>query len=141
MTNCKQISIAASWSLCFGTLVIALVGCGSSERSPQVAFTIEVTIDQHPVENVRVAIAVKESPNDAIVLEGITDHTGTAAMVLKDGVELVSAPTEYAVLCESLGDWQVSKPWSDITKTPLTVTWPSSEPVTIELPAKAARSL
>ena len=141
MTNSNQKFSAACVSLCFGALVCALSGCGVGDTSPQAVFTVEVRIDQHPAESVRVAFAVKEDPTGSIVLEGITDHTGTAAVLLKQDFELAPVPTEYAVICESLGDWQVSKPWSDIAKTPLTVTWPSDEALIVELPAKAARPL
>lgn len=145
MTNCKRSIVArvlAGWKLAISLcMLVALVGCGESSESSQAIFELEVTIDQQPVDSVRVALTPKVNTGGAIVLEGITDHTGSAAMLLKDGVELASAPTEYTVVCESLGDWQIVKPWSDASKTPLSVTWPSSEPLRVELPAKAARAL
>lgn len=141
MTSSNQGFSTACVSLCFGALVCTLSGCGVGDTSPQAVFTVEVRIDQQPAESVRVAFAVKGDPTGSIVLEGITNHTGTAAVLLKQDVELAPEPTEYAVICESLGDWQVTKPWSDMAKTPLKVTWPSDEALIVELPAKAARPL
>lgn len=149
MTRCKVQSGPAIRN--FATLILvsaammSLAGCGGAADQPAV-MTVQVSIDQQPVESVRVAFAVKgdageQDASGAIVLEGISDHTGRAEMRLKDGVELSLAPTEYAVICESLGDWQVVKPWSDVAQTPLTVTWPGDSPLTIDLPTKAARPL
>lgn len=141
MTNCNLNRGAFVCSQGLYCLILIVGGCGAGASSSQPKFTIKVAIDQRPVENVRVALAVKGDPDGTILLEGITDHMGSAAMRLKDDAVLSSTPTKYAVLCESLGDWQVAKPWSDVFKTPLTVTWPSCEPLMIALPVKAARPL
>lgn len=141
MTNFKLRFAAANSSFCLGVLIAALCGCGARGTSPQAVFTVEVTIDNQPVESVRVALAVQGDPTGSIVLEGITDHTGTANVLRKEDVELALVPTEYALICEPLGDWQIVKPWSDIKQTPLKITWPSDEALIVKLPAKAAKPL
>lgn len=137
-------SSARPWALIPATLVcslFSLCGCRPGAEDQRPVFTLEVVIVDEPVEGVHVALFPKGARESSFVLEGITDHSGKAAMVLIDGADLSSTPTEYAVVCQSLDDWQIKKPWSDAELTPLSITWPESEQIKVELPRKAVKAL
>jgi hypothetical protein len=103
-------------------------------------FDVEVHIDGQPVQDVQVAFAPMDS--DQPILTGITGPTGVAGMMLVDGQQPSADVTEYRVFVESLGDWHLASPWSDPEKSPLALSWPSSEhKLLIELPKKAVRRL
>ena len=140
MTNCSR----WMWStaLVFGSFV-AGAGCQSQPAaSTDAVFKVTVTLAGEPVQDVRVALLPQTRPEAGIVLEGITDATGVAGMMLTGRAELPVEPTAYAVVCESLGDWQIAPPWSDAERTPLVLTWPvESAGLEVALPKRAARSL
>lgn len=120
----------------------AVTGCSNSGAVQETLFDIEVQIDGHPVPDVRVALAPKDGPAEATVLSGVTDHAGIAGMMRVDNQVPSSEVTEYRVVVESLGDWHLASPWSDPDKTPLAVSWPTSEQkLLIELPKKAVKRL
>lgn len=128
--------------LCFplGLLVVSAVGCTGGGGVQETLFDVEVHIDGHPVPDVQVALAPMDSAEP--ILAGITGPTGVAGMMLIDGQMPNADVTEYRVVVESLGDWQLASPWSDPKKSPLALSWPSSEQrLLIELPKKAVRRL
>ncbi len=64
-------------------------------------------------------------------------------MFLVDGAQLPSDDQlDFRVAAESLGDWQIVKPWSDPSKSPLSVTWDRSEAkLEVDIPKKAIKPL
>ncbi|GAB5405549.1 MAG: hypothetical protein Aurels2KO_37800 [Aureliella sp.] len=137
----KSFSVA-SVGLLLAATVLSAIGCSGSGSVQEVVFDVELHIDGHPVPDVQVALAPMDAPNAVPVLTGITDHSGIAGMMMVDGQVPSSDVTEYRVIVESLGDWRLAAPWSDPEKSPLAISWPSSEQThLIELPKKAVRRL
>ncbi len=121
-------------------LVVSAFGCSGGGGTQEALFDVEVHIDGQPVQDVQVAFAPMDS--DQPILTGITGPTGVAGMMLVDGQQPSADVTEYRVVVESLGDWHLASPWSDPEKSPLALSWPSSEQkLLIELPKKAVRRL
>ncbi len=116
----------------------ALTGCGAQRPHEASAFQMIVQLDGQPTGNIRVRLVPAEDRRATPCYEGITTATGIAAM---KPIEGGAQGTTYVVVCESLGDWQIRKPWSSVEESPLTATWNGEETLTIELPAKAARPL
>ncbi len=137
MKSCKR-SLPPCLSLCL--LCLAVAGCSGSGGEQETLFDVEVHIDGHPVPDVQVALAPMDSSEP--IFTGITDPSGVAGMMLVDGQRPSADVMVYRVVVESLGDWHLASPWSDPKKSPLAISWPSSEhKLLIELPRKAVRRL
>jgi hypothetical protein len=121
----------------------SLMGC-SSQNSRQVAIVkCRVSIDGQTAQDVRVILSLDGTYDSEVVLEGITDHLGVASLQLVDGARLPTTEViEFRAAVESLGDWHIIKPWSDLQSSPLTVRWTVGEAqVEIDLPKKCVRAL
>lgn len=140
MNNFNQLCMR--WmAACLVLLAGLLPGCGSSDGSDlPPLFTIEVTIDGLPAEQVRVTLVAANNRQGEVLLEGISDIHGEAGM--KSVAEAATAQAdEFVVICESLGDWQIKEPWSSASKSPLTIVWNGEENLSVALPKKAVRHL
>ena len=128
-------------AFCAAVLCLGLAGCGQGTAEAPSVFSVSVLLDGEPVEHVRVALIAKENRSGPVMLEGVSIFDGTAKMQLVEATQAVDSPTEFVVVCESLGDWDISEPWSSAEKSPLTLTWGGEESLSIELPKKAVRRL
>lgn len=139
MMNSKQ--RAAFWLILpVGLFAICIGGCSGAGGVQETYFDVEVQIDGHPVPDVQVVLAPLDTTDP--VMTGITGPAGVAGMMAVDGNVPRSEVTEYRVVVESLGDWRLAAPWSDPEKSPLALSWPTSEQkILIELPKKAVRRL
>lgn len=125
------------------SLLVALAGtCGcSAQRATEVeVFVVSVTLAGDPVENVRVALVNEDDRQGPVLLEGVSNYDGRAGMKVV-GAAAVTAPSEFAVVCESLGDWKIIEPWASAPKSPLTITWSGESELNVELPKKSVRRL
>ncbi len=133
---------------CLGCRLILLTllvcgGCDNSVVSERGILGCSVTIDGQPASDVRVVMSSSSSGSPSPVLEGVSDNTGIAKMLLLEGAQLPSGDSiEFRVAVESLGDWNIIKPWADIDKSPLSVTWNRSDTrLQVEIPRKAIKPL
>ncbi len=63
-------------------------------------------------------------------------------MQLVEGGQLpLTDVLEMRAAVESLGDWQIIKPWSDLESSPLSVSWTAgAEQIEIDFPKKSVRT-
>lgn len=128
-----------AWTLV--VCALGAVGCSSGGLDQETLFDVQVLVDGHPAADVRVAMQAKGGTETPLLLVGVTDSHGIAGMMMVEGGTPAADVTQYSVSVESLGDWQLAKQWSDPSKTPLFVSWPSSEDIVVEIPKKAIRRL
>lgn len=142
MTRCSHPTHRLATACILGALSVIGLGCSGPAAGELSYGQCRVLIDGQPAAEVRVVLAAKDSGATGL-LEGVTDHLGVAEMHLLPGVQIPGRGTmELRAAVESLGDWHIAKPWSDLDKSPLQVTWPAEAgPVTIEVPKKAVKPL
>jgi hypothetical protein len=130
--------------LCLIVLVGGSLGGCSPQNSRQLAIVkCRVSIDGQTAQDVRVILSLDGTDDSEVVLEGITDHLGVASLQLVDGAGLPTTEViVFRAAVESLGDWHIIKPWSDLQSSPLTVRWTVGEAqIEIDLPKKCVRAL
>jgi len=138
-------SIARTGGMCciiWCATLLCVSGCKNYDITDPAVFECRVIVDGHPTQDVRVVLMPKVPSNDGR-LEGITNHAGVAAMQQVSGTRLaLDGSFELRAAVESLGDWHIAKPWSDIDRSPLFVNWtPGATRIDIDLPKKAVKSL
>jgi hypothetical protein len=128
------------WLLCLACVSIS--GCGLPPAQPATIIQCLVSIDDQPAQDIRVVLLPAAKTDSQPVLEGVTDHQGIANLQLLEGRQLPTGePIEMRAVVESLGDYQIVKPWSDPASTPLTVSWATgAEQIEIDLPKKCVRT-
>ncbi len=136
--------LTARWLTALVLALCALQSGCTQRQSPSV-LTCRVLVDGIPALEVRLVLMQSDQGGLQPVLEGIADPSGNIAMMLVEGVELPSdKELELIAMVESVGssEWQLNKPWSDPTTTPLKIKWPAGvEQLDIQLPKKAIRSI
>jgi hypothetical protein len=121
----------------------SLLGCRTQDSGQLAIVKCRVSIDGQTAQDVRVVLRLQTPDDSDAVLEGITDHLGIAHLQLVDRAELPTTEViVFRAAVESLGDWHIIKPWSDLQSSPLDVSWSvGEEQIEIDLPKKCVRAL
>jgi hypothetical protein len=119
------------------------VGCSEGPPAEVVWLNCRVLIDGQPAQDVKVTLQPDQPTEESFELIGVTDHSGIAEMKLSPGSQMPSVTElQLRATVDSLGDWAIRAPWSDLQKSPLSLTWDGTESVVeIQIPRKAVKSL
>lgn len=142
MTHSSNGRLCSMRAFAWCVILIGMNGCAASVTTTQVLCECRVIVEGQPAQDVRIVWKSMANDQDGRI-EGVTNHAGVASMRHVSGIRLsLDRPIELRASVESLGDWHIVKPWSDIDRSPLLVKWtPGSTRIDIELPKKAVRAL
>lgn len=138
----RQLAWHLSW-LCLTCLTASgLSGCSLPSSQPATVIKCLVSIEGQPAQDIRIVLRPLAASDPQAVLEGVTDHQGIANMQLLEGSQLPTTEVmEMRAAVESLGDYQIIKPWSELESSPLKVSWTAgAEQIEIDLPKKSVRT-
>ena len=142
MTHSSISRLCSMRALVGCVLLMGINGCGTNVTTTQALCECRVIVEGQPAQDVRIVWKSTALDKDGRI-EGVTNHAGVASMRYVSGTRIsLDRPIELRASVESLGDWHIVKPWSDIDRSPLLVKWtPGSTRIDIELPKKAVQAL